>query len=176
MIWTTVSSWSCFCWLYRAPPSLAAKNIINLILVLTVWWLYHGLLSISGCFQPCSEKAGWVTGVRVQGLLTRGQIQALPWTVSASLKGDETGPRAQWGNASLDPCIYVLSHVQLFVTSWTIACQAPLSTGFSRQEYWSCLPFPTPGDLPDPGIEPASLVSPALAGRSFTTEPLGKLR
>ena len=47
--------------------------------------------------------------------------------------------------------------------------QAPLSVGFSRQEYWSGLPCPPPGDLPDPGIEPASLVSPALAGRFFTT-------
>ena len=46
--------------------------------------------------------------------------------------------------------------------------------GFSRQEYWSRLPFPTPGDLPDPGIEPASLVSPALAGRFFTTLLSGK--
>ena len=51
---------------------------------------------------------------------------------------------------------------------------APLSVEFSRQEYWRGLPFPTPGDLPDPGIEPASLVSPALAGRSFTTGPPGK--
>ena len=46
--------------------------------------------------------------------------------------------------------------------------------GFSRQEYWSGLPFPSPGDLPDPGIEPMSLVSPVLAGRFLTTEPLGK--
>ena len=61
------------------------------------------------------------------------------------------------------------SHIQLFVTLRTAACQAPLSTGFSSQEYWSGLPFPAPGDLPDPGIEPASLVSPALAGRIFTT-------
>ena len=52
---------------------------------------------------------------------------------------------------------------------WTVACQAPLSMGFSRQEYWSGLPFPSPGDLPNPGIEPASRTSPALAGRFFTT-------
>ena len=51
----------------------------------------------------------------------------------------------------------------------TIARQAPLSMGFSRQEYWSGLPFPTPGDLPNPEVEPASLMSPALAGRFFTT-------
>ena len=59
------------------------------------------------------------------------------------------------------------------VTPWTVAHQAPLSIGFSRQKYWSRLPFPPPGDLPDPGIKPASLVSPALAGRFFTTEPPG---
>ena len=60
------------------------------------------------------------------------------------------------------------------VTSWTVARQALLSTGFSRQEYWSGLPLPSPGDLPNPGIEPASLASPSLAGRFFTTEPPGK--
>ena len=51
----------------------------------------------------------------------------------------------------------------------TVACQTPLSMEFSRQEYWSGLPFPSPGDLPDTGIEPASLTSPALAGGFFTT-------
>ena len=65
--------------------------------------------------------------------------------------------------------LLLLSRVQLFATSWTIARQAPLSVGFSRQEYWSGLPFPSQGDLPDPGIELASLTSPALAGRFFTT-------
>ena len=62
-----------------------------------------------------------------------------------------------------------LSHVWLFATSWTVACQAPLSMGLSRQEYWSELPFPPPWDLPNPGIEPMSLASPALAGGFFTT-------
>ena len=68
-------------------------------------------------------------------------------------------------------CAHSLSRVWLFATPWTVVCQAPLSMGFSRQEYWSRLPFPPPGDLPDPGIEP---VSPALAGGFFTTEPPGK--
>ena len=58
------------------------------------------------------------------------------------------------------------------VTTWTIALQAPLPMGFSRQEYWSALPFPSPGDLPDPGIEPRS---PALQADSFPTELRGKL-
>ena len=59
----------------------------------------------------------------------------------------------------------------LFVTPWTAARQAPLSVGFPRQEHWSGLPFPSPGNFPDPGIEP---MSPALAGGFFTTEPPGK--
>ena len=62
-----------------------------------------------------------------------------------------------------------LSQVQLFATLWTIACQAPLSKRFSRQEYWYGLQSPPPGDLPDQGIEPTSLMSPALAGSFFTT-------
>ena len=59
------------------------------------------------------------------------------------------------------------SWVQLFVTLWTVAHQAPLSMGFSRQEYWSGLPWPLPGDLSDPGVEPAPLMSPALADVFF---------
>ena len=67
-----------------------------------------------------------------------------------------------------------LSHVQLFAIAWIVARQAPLFMEFSRQEYWSKLLFPTPGDLPDSEIEPTSLVSPALAGGFFTTELPGK--
>ena len=60
------------------------------------------------------------------------------------------------------------SRVQLFVTPWTVAYQVTLSVGFSRQEYWSGLSCSPPGDLPDPGIKPGSLTSPALAGGFFT--------
>ena len=67
-----------------------------------------------------------------------------------------------------------LSCTRLFATLWTVARQAPLSIGFSRQEYWSGLPSSPPGDLPNPGIEPESPESPALAGRYFTTKPSGK--
>ena len=65
------------------------------------------------------------------------------------------------------------SHVLQFVTLWTVALGAPLSLGFSRQEYWSGLPCPPPGDLPDPGIKPLSLVSLALAGSSLPLSHLG---
>ena len=74
-------------------------------------------------------------------------------------------------------CGYVsaqlFSRVQLFVTPWTVVHRAPLSTEFSRQEYWSGLPFPTSGNLPDPETELTSLASPALAGDSL---PLHHLR
>ena len=70
--------------------------------------------------------------------------------------------------------VHVFRCVQLFATPWTGARQAPLSMEFPRQEYWSGLSFPSPGDLPDLGIEPTSLVSPALAGRFFTTVPCEK--
>ena len=67
-----------------------------------------------------------------------------------------------------------LSLTHLFVTPWTVAHQDPLSMEFSRQEYWSGLPFPSLGDLLDPGMEFTSLGSPALAGRFFTAAPSGK--
>ena len=64
-----------------------------------------------------------------------------------------------------------LSRVRLFATPWTVAHQACLSMGFSRQDYWSGVPFPSPGDLPDPGIEPGS---PTLQADALTSEPPGK--
>ena len=81
-----------------------------------------------------------------------------PWPTDQKL--------VSWPPASMQA--QSLSPVQLFVTPWTVALQAPLSMGFSRQEYWSGLPLPPPGYLPKPGIEPTSLMSPALAGRFFT--------
>ena len=65
-------------------------------------------------------------------------------------------------------CVCVQSCIQLLETPWIVTLQAPLTMGFSRQEYWNGLPFPTPRDLPNPGIESA------LAGRFFTTTPPGK--
>ena len=74
-------------------------------------------------------------------------------------------------------CVCVCVHSQSCLTlqsPWTVAHQAPLSSKFSRQEYWSGLPFPSPGDFPDPRIEPVSLASPALTGGFFTTAAPGK--
>ena len=71
-----------------------------------------------------------------------------------------------WCDGAMHIC--ALSHARFFVTPWTVTRQAPLSMVFSRQDYWSGWPFPTPGDLPHPGIEPKSLAPLALAGRFFT--------
>ena len=74
-------------------------------------------------------------------------------------------------------CVYTLScfsGVQLFVTLWTIVCQASLSSGFSRQEYWSGLPCPAPGDLLNPGMEPVSLCLQHCQAGSLPLAPLGK--
>ena len=76
----------------------------------------------------------------------------------------QSGPRKE-------KTVKVLSHVHLFATPWTVAYQVPPSVGFSRQEYWSGLPFPSPGDLPDPGIKPGS---PALQTDGLPSEPPGK--
>ena len=71
-------------------------------------------------------------------------------------------------------CVKLLSRVQLFATPWTVAHQAPLSMGFSKQEYWSGLSHPPPRDLPDPGTEPATPASPALQVDSLPSEPPGR--
>ena len=83
-------------------------------------------------------------------------------------------PETVWKHCNMVLCVHAcmvshVSHVRLFASPWTVARQAPLSTGFSRQDSWSGLPCPPPGDLPDPGTEPTSLMSPVLAGRFHTT-------
>ena len=74
-----------------------------------------------------------------------------------------------WSVCAVVSCF---SHVQLFLTPWTVALQDPMSMGFSRQEYWSGLPFPSPGDLPNPGTEPVLSMSPALTGVFFNTSTI----
>ena len=118
----------------------------------------------------CSFRHGWIQGItgRPQDSASRS-IQSSAFLHVASFSGPSP-QGSRWSPGALG-CVCVLSHfshVQLSATAWTVACQAPLSMGFSRQEYWSGLPGPPPGDLPDPGIEPSFLMSPALAGGFFT--------
>ena len=152
MIWSTVSSWSCFCWLYRASPSLAAKNIINPISVLTIWWcpcvesslvlLEEGVCydqyihtaataakSHQSCPTLCDPIDGSPPGSPVPGIL---QARTLEWVAIS------------FSNAwKWKVKVKSLSRVRLFATPWTAAYQAPPSMGFSRQEYWSGVPLPS---------------------------------
>ena len=96
--------------------------------------------------------------------LRRGVMQARPLS---SLFQQRTGSPCQH-NQTLKVKVKSLSRVRLFATPWTVAHQAPPSMGFSRQEYWSGLPFPSPEDLPNPGIEPGSL---PLQADALTSEP-----
>ena len=79
------------------------------------------------------------------------------------------GPHPNSGRPNTYSCAQLLSCIRIFETAWTIAHQAPLSLEFSRQEYWSRLPFPSPGHLPDPKIKPTSLAYSVMAGGCFTT-------
>ena len=120
------------------------------------------LSRLQSCPTLCDPIDGSPTGSLIPGIL---QARTLEW-VSISFYKRE----AFYIQLNLNFLhVYLLSHfsyVQLSATLWTVACQAPLSMRFSRQEYWNGLPCPPPGNLPNTGIEPAS---PALAGGFFTT-------
>ena len=112
--------------------------------------------SLQSCLTLCDPIDSSPPGSPVPGIL---QARTLEW-VSISFSN-----AWKWKVK-----VKSLSHVRLLATPWTAAHQAPLSMGFSRQEYWSGLPFPSPGDLPDPGIELGS----HIGGRFFVIEPSGK--
>ena len=131
----------------------------------------HGLEYRKGCKQRdhtggcCSHpEKGWNTNLRYN---SEGKSIRI---------GDYLDIRSKSG-ASLVALVLSevnsLSHVWLFATLWTVAYQAPQSMEFFRQEYWSGLPFPSPGDLPNPGIKPGS---PALQADALPSEPPGKLK
>ena len=94
-------------------------------------------------------------------------IKILGWNINNLSYADDINFIAESKSSEVKS----LSHVRLFATPWTVAHQAPPPMGFSRQEYWSGLPFPSPGDLPDPGIESRS---PALQADALTSEPPGQ--
>ena len=128
---------------------------------------YSGLYDL-GLHTGCADFMTFKNSLCKQGPFSGGRQRACPlevWNrVSFSMKS--AGVTTQFGRHSVPAYlnrkwVKLLSRVRLFATPWTVAYQAPQSMEFSRQEYWSGLPFPSPGDLPNPGIEPGS---PALQG------------
>ena len=126
--------------------------------------------SILSCLTLCDTRDCSLPGSSVHGIL---QTRILEWAAMPSSRGSSQ-PRDQTHALGLLLLLLTcFSRVQLFTTPWTAAHQAFLSMGFSRQEYWSGLPCPPPGDLPSPGIKSESPAAPAFAGRFFTTERQG---
>ena len=122
--------------------------------------------------RPCP----WSGTPHVEKQLSQWATTAKPmlWSPCSGAHALEPISCNYWSPHALEPMLCnkgmcVLSRVRFFVTPWAVAHQSPLPMESSRQEYQGGLPFPTPGDLPDPGIEPASLISPALASRLFST-------
>ena len=141
-------------------------------LILQTHWNWYVRLTK----HPALTRTGWPG--KEPGGLCPGSEQLLGWwkeTCAGSWGKSPTGLPlgALWSSSVVCVCVYKsLSYVQFFVIPWTVANQTSLSTGSSRQEYWNGLPFPSPEDLPNPGIEPRS---PTLQADSFPSEPSGKL-
>ena len=122
-------------------------------------------MALGGAINVDKHKSIWALNIKSCGRILT--FWAIPSIQEMILRYDS------WVVLSpllLSEWVKSLSRVQLFVTPWTIAYQAPLSMEFSRQEYWSGLPFPSPGDLPNPGIKPRS---PALQADDLPSEPPG---
>ena len=150
-----------------------------------------GCVCIQSCLPLCDPMDCHLPGSSVRGIL---QARILEWFAIPFSRGSSQPKDGIWVScigrrilchcatreslciyACVCVCVLVAQpHPTLCSSIDYIAWQAPLSMGFSRLEYWSGLPFPSPGDLPDPGSKLASPVSPALAGRYFTIEPPGK--
>ena len=131
----------------------------------------HGQRSLPG-YSPwdCRVRHQWVTSLSyhfiIHSKVKRVDLKSSHQKEKCVSFYWHNGCSVRWWMLCMLSCF---NSVQLLVTRWTVARQAPLPTGFSGQEYWSGLPCPSSGDLPHPGIEPMSLMSPALAGGLFTT-------
>ena len=133
------------------------------------WWDIQKVRSVSRSYLVCqplslSPVGNFLRTLSRGGLCTHSQLCAAGQPLPQP-------PFFGWKPHTYCGCHLVAKSCPTLVTPWTVACQAPLSMGFSRQEYWSGLPFPSPGHLPDPGIE---LWSPALQVDSLPSEPPGK--
>ena len=155
------------------PSIFPSMRVFSKDSVLCIRWLKYWSFSFS--ISPSSEYSGltsfrmdWLDLLAVQGTF-KSLLQH--HSSKASILQHSAFFIVQLSYLHMKVKVKSLSHIRLFATPWTLAYQAPPSMGFSRQEYWSGLPFPSPGDLPDPGIEPRS---PAFQADALTSEPPGK--
>ena len=140
-------------------------------------WLFYLCMCVCVCVCVCAQSLSCVIYLYVLSLpldkLLGGRDNIL-FSVSLDLSTSSVPRTCVCVCVCACVCERALSHVWEFATLLTVACQAPMCIGFSRQGYWSELPFPLPGDRPDTGIKPLSLTSPALAGGFITTAAPGK--
>ena len=151
------------CWCSLACGHITSDSVPE---VISPFFLLVGYLRV-----PFSSKdtCEWIKGPPA-GRKVISSSQELPLMQLRVLQGN-TNNKQLLSKLLSNLLFSRFSHIQLIATPWTVAHQAPLSMTFSRQEYWGGLPFPPPGDLPDPGLK---LVSPGLTGRFFTTAPPGE--
>ena len=135
----------------------------------TMDWFKTGKGVCQGCILSSCLFKLYVEYIMQNAWMDEAQagIKILGWNINNLSYADDINFIAESKSSEVKS----LSHVRLFATPWTVAHQAPPPMGFSRQEYWSGLPFPSPGDLPDPGIESRS---PALQADALTSEPPGQ--
>ena len=155
LLWNWINDWKVSLWV-ALEFKIQSKVLILTFVDITPWWL-----------EPtCSlekKSARWSTPLPYSGLPASTSV------APSKMGTDNKISTSYWKNLQYwlirmqrwtekrsNNKVKSLSHVQLFATPWTLAYQAPWSMGFSRQQYWSGLPFSSPGDLPDPGIEPGS--------------------
>ena len=157
------------------------SSIFATYILLLLCYSVQAFILDSGRFQALTGITG-ITILAHQGVTTKFLSLINRWSIAVI----KTNPRRSSFSRKMIHKLHLTGVIHSITsvmsnseTPWTVAHQAPLSMGFFRQEYWSRLPFSTPGGLPNPGIEPMSLSSPALAGRFFTIaipgKPLGQL-
>ena len=148
-------------------PRFTKDTHTNLSSQVILWISWYHDIQVSSHTRPHSRDKAVNSCALKLGLMQTSYAASLPVILCSITYLSAKGKRGKTSLKSPHSEVKVksLSRIRLFATPWTVACQALLSMGFPRQKYWSGLPVPSPGDLPDPGIEPES---PALVGGFFT--------
>ena len=172
-----ILSLTALCWIAQSHPSLCdstdhsppGSSVHGILQARILEWVFIPLPG--ALLDPGIKPASLMSLALADGFFTTSATWKAQVQQSSNLKKEKKAFKSLTDSVTWKVKVKSLSHVRLFATPWTVAYQALLSMGFSRQEYWSGSPFPSPGDLPDPGIEPRS---PALQADALTSESPGK--